>query len=449
MPKCSQEQCSSGCFCRLPYVLLNISNPFNSPCVLPSECPKLPFTQDLDKWNNGGFFPFYSFSSSSNNNLIEKEQQQQQNNNNNNNNIEKKCKDPLKNFQNCGSACPVGCGKLLPTTSSSSNLILDDSCSATNCVPGCFCRIPYVLRDPNNLDSECIYPQLCPLQSFSLFSSSLTSSPEILTQKNIQQQQQQLIIKIDEEKEKCENNPKKEYLKCGSSCPLGCNNQLEKSFRFCSPCISGCFCKNGFIFKNSSEWKISDCVQPLECPKNENKNNSINLPIKLKAFQKNNEKDNLNIKCGEALALANLYTKEGEKIGRIIVRPEKNEIGINNKKIRLNGEFSSSSIPEIFDSFLFLSIHQYSDTIINGCEGVGQPIGLNLIYLNENNEKEIKIVGELPISRKEEENNNIKFDQLIEWNETIGYGTNPLIGHSVVLQQHKGLLINNYNKNYF
>ena len=111
------------------------------------------------------------------------------------------------------------------------------------------------------------------------------------------------------------------------------------------------------------------------------------------------------------------------------------------------GEFSSL-LPGISNSFLLLSIHQYSDTTINSCTGVGQPLGLNLIDLKENNEKEIKTVGELPIPRIEgkitenSKNNNYILDQFIEWTDTIGHGTNPLIGHSVVLQQHKGLSTN-------
>jgi len=43
------------------------------------------------------------------------------------------------------------------------------------------------------------------------------------------------------------------------------------------------------------------------------------------------EKEN----CGEALAIANLYNKEGKRIGKLIVKPERDEFGggeINTRK---------------------------------------------------------------------------------------------------------------------
>ncbi|VDP01802.1 unnamed protein product [Heligmosomoides polygyrus] len=46
------------------------------------------------------------------------------------------CSDPLKNYLNCGTKCPVGCNNLNPST----------TCSLA-CVSGCFCRSPYVLVD--------------------------------------------------------------------------------------------------------------------------------------------------------------------------------------------------------------------------------------------------------------------------------------------------------------
>lgn len=51
--------------------------------MLPAECPLLPFTAELDSWS-GGFFPA----------AIHSAKRAEQ------------CADPLKNFQNCGSACP-------------------------------------------------------------------------------------------------------------------------------------------------------------------------------------------------------------------------------------------------------------------------------------------------------------------------------------------------------
>ncbi|VDO78220.1 unnamed protein product [Haemonchus placei] len=54
-----------------------------------------------------------------------------------------------------------------------------------------------------------------------------------------------------------------EFIVCGSSCPVGCDNRRPQS---CTPCESGCFCKNGLVFLNSTDWRNSDCVRFDECP---------------------------------------------------------------------------------------------------------------------------------------------------------------------------------------
>ncbi|TKR60787.1 hypothetical protein L596_027982 [Steinernema carpocapsae] len=36
---------------------------------------------------------------------------------------------------------------------------------------------------------------------------------------------------------------------------------------FCSPCISGCFCKLGLVFENSKNWTSSRCIPISKCPK--------------------------------------------------------------------------------------------------------------------------------------------------------------------------------------
>ncbi|VDP11111.1 unnamed protein product [Heligmosomoides polygyrus] len=60
---------------------------------------------------------------------------------------------------------------------------------------------------------------------------------------------------------KC-SDPLKEFIVCGSSCPVGCDNRRPQS---CTPCESGCFCKNGLVFVNSTNWRNSDCVRLDEC----------------------------------------------------------------------------------------------------------------------------------------------------------------------------------------
>ncbi|KAL3113489.1 hypothetical protein niasHT_013599 [Heterodera trifolii] len=277
-PRCPQEQCRRGCFCRLPYVVFDAANPFGSKCVLPSECPLLPFTSDLNLWN-GGFFP-----------AMASPQEEGKGR------TEEKCADPLKNFQHCGSACPVGCGSARAGARGG-------ECSA-QCVSGCFCRVPFLLRDPLDPFSDCVFPRQCPPSpspssvlpllsatvpspigcapsefkswtscfsrkcspSCADFSLPLSSecvpddclpgcqcfSPAVVKDKSAsvwqcilpkncpkrdaqQQPNNQLLS--------CED-PRKEFLSCGSSCPLGCAH-LSLPRRFCSPCVSGCFCRNG------------------------------------------------------------------------------------------------------------------------------------------------------------------------------------------------------------
>lgn len=67
-------------------------------CVLPAECPMLPFTSDLNSWD-GGFFPAITNSNQANQDVRSVSWPKS-------NNPIDKCSDPLKNFHTCGSACP-------------------------------------------------------------------------------------------------------------------------------------------------------------------------------------------------------------------------------------------------------------------------------------------------------------------------------------------------------
>uniref|UniRef100_A0A158P6M7 Thyroglobulin type-1 domain-containing protein n=1 Tax=Angiostrongylus cantonensis TaxID=6313 RepID=A0A158P6M7_ANGCA len=112
------------------------------------------------------------------------------------------CADPRKVWTSCGA---LGCAR------SCTNPL--GRCEAGLCSPGCVCREPYVLQDPMDPSSRCVLPSEC--------------------------------------SRKC-NDPLKEFVVCGSSCPVGCDNRRPQS---CTPCESGCFCKN----VNSSEL-------PRQCP---------------------------------------------------------------------------------------------------------------------------------------------------------------------------------------
>jgi hypothetical protein len=94
---------SSFPLCKFPLSLP--LSPFR--CVLPAECPLLSFTPEWNQWN-GRFFPANQPAPNPPKRT-------------------EKCRDPLKNFQSCGSACPVGCGRLVASD-------LPD-CTG-HCVPG-------------------------------------------------------------------------------------------------------------------------------------------------------------------------------------------------------------------------------------------------------------------------------------------------------------------------
>ena len=79
------------------------------------------------------------------------------------------------------------------------------------------------MRDPNNSDSECIFPRLCPLQPLALLvpqqqlSTPSTISFSTTTEGEIIIQTKDLLEKRDGESERkrCENDSRKEFLKCG------------------------------------------------------------------------------------------------------------------------------------------------------------------------------------------------------------------------------------------
>ncbi|GBL55597.1 hypothetical protein AVEN_49484-1, partial [Araneus ventricosus] len=50
-----------------------------------------------------------------------------------------------------------------------------------------------------------------------------------------------------------------EYRECGSACPPTCEDRGKK--KICTlQCVSGCFCKKGFVKNNRGV-----CVKPQEC----------------------------------------------------------------------------------------------------------------------------------------------------------------------------------------
>ncbi|KAE9417506.1 hypothetical protein Angca_009341, partial [Angiostrongylus cantonensis] len=291
-PRC-HESCVSGCFCRIPYVLENGNDPLHSRCILPSQCPLvtlssrespsgsirsgvpvsnkviiqktviLPATQKREwiRKPTGEIYPTPGTAT-----LLPDTKQ---------------CSDPLKNYLNCGTSCPVGCNDLTPST----------TCSLA-CVSGCFCRSPYILMDAKDPQSGCVLPMHCPRSSSPTGScadprkvwtscgalgcarsctnplgrceAGLCSPGCVCREPYVLQDPMDpssRCVLPSECSRKC-NDPLKEFVVCGSSCPVGCDNRRPQS---CTPCESGCFCKNGLVFQNSSNWRNSVCVRPDEC----------------------------------------------------------------------------------------------------------------------------------------------------------------------------------------
>ncbi|VDM63269.1 unnamed protein product [Angiostrongylus costaricensis] len=266
-PRC-HESCVSGCFCRIPYVLENGNDPLHSRCILPSQCPLvtlsnrespsgsvrsgvpvsnkviiqrtviLPATEKLVV-----IYPTPGTAT-----LLPDTKQ---------------CSDPLKNYFNCGTSCPVGCNDLTPST----------TCSLA-CVSGCFCRSPYILMDARDPQSGCVLPMHCPHSSSPTGScadprkvwtscgalgcarsctnplgrceAGLCSPGCVCREPYVLQDPMDpssRCVLPSECARKC-NDPLKEFVVCGSSCPVGCDNRRPQS---CTPCESGCFCKNGWF----------------------------------------------------------------------------------------------------------------------------------------------------------------------------------------------------------
>lgn len=55
-----------------------------------------------------------------------------------------------------------------------------------------------------------------------------------------------------------------EYLSCGSPCPPSCSGGSQS--QICSSqCLSGCFCKDPYVFQDGNNWRNSPCVLPSAC----------------------------------------------------------------------------------------------------------------------------------------------------------------------------------------
>ncbi|GIY77807.1 kunitz-type U19-barytoxin-Tl1a [Caerostris extrusa] len=111
-----------------------------------------------------------------------------------------------QHFDSCGSACPLTCDNY-------ENLIIP--CVAM-CVPGCLCDEGFVRKE----DGTCVIPENCP--------------------------------------NRCPEN--QHFTRCGTDCPLTCENYLDPP-QICNlMCVSGCECDPGYLKRRDGA-----CVLPVDC----------------------------------------------------------------------------------------------------------------------------------------------------------------------------------------
>ncbi|CAI2354942.1 unnamed protein product [Caenorhabditis sp. 36 PRJEB53466] len=310
-PRCA-ERCVTGCFCKVPFILENTDDPLHSRCILASQCPEIPTPapeiveqfvqrnpQMLNSFGNLNLqYPTTPRTTQAPPTTSTSQYPQRPTLIPSVSSSEQRCEHPLKNYLSCGSKCPASCDRPLSQAASLE--------CALSCEPGCFCRLPYVLADSTDPNSTCILPQLCPRKSVppstaseaaeqscqdprkewsqcgalscsrscanplgrcgvdQCFSGCVCREPYVLLHPNDPTSRCVLPAECDRG---CED-PTKEFITCGSSCPMGCDNQHPKN---CAPCQTGCFCKNGLVFKSSATWHTSKCVRIEECPMEEDK----------------------------------------------------------------------------------------------------------------------------------------------------------------------------------
>lgn len=68
-----------------------------------------------------------------------------------------------------------------------------------------------------------------------------------------------LSCNYDLEKQNKACGPNQEYRKCGTACPQTCDGIPENCVQ---KCVSGCFCKNGFVMD------LDRCIPEINCSGN-------------------------------------------------------------------------------------------------------------------------------------------------------------------------------------
>ncbi|XP_066462566.1 balbiani ring protein 3-like [Eleutherodactylus coqui] len=172
-PKICTLQCVFGCFCEPPYIFLSENS---KTCVLPEECPKPPEHNcpENQEWND------------------------------------------------CGTSCPINCQN-----------VGDKPISCDKkCVPGCFCREPFIFQSGHC--GTCVCPEECPKMPATTPKPTVPECPE-----------------------------DQEWSECGAACPKNCENVGNKN-RICPLfCMGACVCCAPLVFQSGNS---GPCVPPQACP---------------------------------------------------------------------------------------------------------------------------------------------------------------------------------------
>ncbi|XP_061704905.1 zonadhesin-like isoform X1 [Cydia pomonella] len=210
--------CVRGCFCRKGYV----RNAYGV-CIHPKKCPSKPV-----------------------------------------------CLQEHEEYHSCGSSCPDNC----------ENYMNPDRICTMQCVAGCNCKKGYVR---NLKDGTCIKPEQCPTKECTGNNEELNYCASYcpVTCANRYTQGDWACITLCRvacdcipgtlrndtgscvpvnqcTPPICRENEK--YMKCGTACPITCDNYKNPPKVCTEQCIEDCFCKEGYV-RN----RFGRCVKPEDC----------------------------------------------------------------------------------------------------------------------------------------------------------------------------------------
>ncbi|KRZ87210.1 Cysteine-rich venom protein 6 [Trichinella sp. T8] len=150
---------------------------------------------------------------------------------------------PREEYRACGSACPESCESIKD--------LAPHACPAM-CVPGCFCKFPFVhffVCGPNEIYKQCgtACPATCeePNPSCSLICASGCFCLDGLVRTRDGK-----CVKLEEcpANDKMECNNDEEFDECGTACPLTCDTIKKDMPQTCTKqCVAGCFCRGDLV----------------------------------------------------------------------------------------------------------------------------------------------------------------------------------------------------------